>query len=444
MPVVFKIKRIDDRTLFALLKKAQKEGEHALKSVRESGELQGQEHQIQLSFSSNLPWQISEADLSSASAGEFVISNAAITFHAKNKTKPHNQQNVTFRFSRGGEGGLMDSFELNNGGQGSVMNGEGEQNVQKAIHKALSSLLQPVAPEDGGLVPTLSNLAESFNTTYQRISEELSASVLAVSQERSKQITDFKEERRLLQEEISKERSAMQEAAKQEIAAEKQEIEDERKEIEEERNKLEISSHKDARRKQFNDLQENLRKSLSQPVADRGLRLNRLLVFVALMIAGSVAGFLASDSIKVAASVPLDAPTTAYVVPTIRSFLLALTALAAFFGAAAWLRYFYIRDMQAQEEIRRFRNDMARASWVMDAALEIRKEHDEEIPAEWISGVTEGLFTAQRKDSLDEGALALAALMGLSASASIGPNGTSIELGKRGGKTIASAMKDKK
>ncbi|MEP3330726.1 hypothetical protein [Sedimentitalea sp.] len=98
--------------------------------------------------------------------------------------------------------------------------------------------------------------------------------------------------------------------------------------------------------------------------------------------------------------------------------------------------------MQTQEEMRRFRNDMARASWVMEAALEIRKEHNEEISPEWISGVTEGLFAATKKEGLQEGAQALAALMGLSAGANIGPNGMEVQLSRKGRKAIADAAAD--
>jgi hypothetical protein len=116
--------------------------------------------------------------------------------------------------------------------------------------------------------------------------------------------------------------------------------------------------------------------------------------------------------------------------------------LASFLGAAAWLRYFYNRDVQAQEELRRFRNDMARASWVMDAALEIRKEHNETIPPEWIVGVTQGLFAARKKETLEEGAQALSALLGLSASATFGPSGTTVELNRKGGKAIAAALRN--
>jgi hypothetical protein len=85
---------------------------------------------------------------------------------------------------------------------------------------------------------------------------------------------------------------------------------------------------------------------------------------------------------------------------------------------------------------------MARASWVMDAALEIRKEHGETIPPEWLAGVTKDLFSnGKSKNDVEVGAQALAALLGLSASASFGPGGTSVELGKKGAKTISEFAK---
>ncbi|MEP1480280.1 hypothetical protein [Sulfitobacter sp.] len=301
--------------------------------------------------------------------------------------------------------------------------------------------MQPVAPEDGGLIPTLSNLSEAFNTTYQRIAEELSDAVASVSKERTAQITEFEAERKRLQEVVAIEKASVLKDARAEIEMQKEDLAKEKRRISEEWLKLEVSSHKDSRRKQFELLQDNLKQDLLEPLADRGLRKTRWAVFVALVFAGFGAGFFSYISIV---AQPANLETTAgWVFPAIRSLVLTFASLASFLGAAAWLRYFYIRDFQAQEELRRFRNDMARASWVMDAALEIRKEHDEEIPPEWIDGVTEGLFSSQKKDALEDGAQALAALLGMSASASFGPNGTSVELGKKGAKAIATAAKDR-
>ncbi|SFJ15351.1 hypothetical protein [Celeribacter neptunius] len=434
------IKRIDDKSIFKLFKDAVKAGEDALETARDTGKaFTGHSPEIRFSFSSGLPWVISEEDILAAPSTQFVISSATITFLNFFKHGNQDQQEqVTFSFSRGSNNTLNDSFKFDQSRPHRSMQSEGAQFVLKTLHEALSPLLRPVAPEDGGLIPTLSNLAEAFSTTYQEIASELSAAVSAVSKERSDQLTEFQEERKRLREEVANEKAAMYEEIQKELDASHQEIADERKKLEEERSKLEVSSHKDARRKQFLKLQDDLRDALAEPVADKELRRTRWAVFIALVAAAGVAGFFAYQTISAA---PNTSGTTAsWLLPAVKTSFLTFASLAAFLGAAAWLRYFYVRDLNAQEEMRRFRNDMARASWVMDAALEIRKEHDEIIPEEWLAGVTQGLFSARKKETLEEGAQALAALMGLSASTSFGPNGTTVEIGKKGGKAISAAM----
>lgn len=438
------LKRCDDRTIYTQLAAAKAAGEAALAQAQEDGTLSGTNHQINLSLSSGLPWQIDPDDLENAPADQFILMNAGLIFSGHQPQQQRMNETIAFRFQRNGnqnKTSLLDTLTLEMSSQRAVMNGEGEQSVLRAMHLALSSLLQPVAPEDGGLIPTLSNLSSAFNTTYQRICDELSQAVQAVSRERTEQINEFQAERASLTEAISNEREAMRLEMQTEMETARAEIQEERDKLNAEWAKLEISSHKDARRKQFKALQEELEKAVRRPVTDISLQLMRYLIFFALLGAGMTASLFAYGSIVEGSALGANGSTTGILFLAIRSVLLSAAALAGFFGAAAWMRYFYTRDLQAMEELRRFRNDMARASWVMDAAMEIRKEHSEDIPQEWIAGVTEGLFAAQKKETLEEGAQALAALMGLSASASFGPQGTSVSFGKSGAKKLATAAK---
>ncbi|WP_147114212.1 hypothetical protein [Tateyamaria sp. syn59] len=448
-PSEFHIKRVDDATIFRLFKSAQNAGEKTLQRVIDAEiELKGRNHQISTSYSSSLPWTITEDDLSQSPPGEYAIGRASLSFVSKTVDRQQQRQDsVTFELVRGTDGGVTDTFRISSSNQYHSMNGSGEQTVQRSIHKSLSTLLQPVAPEDGGLVPTLTNLSQAFDTSYQRIASELSTAVAAVSKERAEQITEFQNERRKLREEMLEEREELLATARKTLDTERLELETLEKEIAEERLKLEISSHKDARRKQFDGLQKDLLESLNAPAVDKGLRTMRWAVFIALIAAGCAAGFFAFLSFDIAtweAAIPSSAVDrfSTVMMLVLRTVVLTVASLGAFLGAAAWMRYFYNRDLQTQEDMRRFRNDMARASWVMEAALEIRKEHDEEIPPEWISGVTEGLFSANKKESLEEGAQALAALMGLSAGANIGPNGMEVQLSRKGRKAIANAAGD--
>ena len=446
-------KRTDDRTLFRTFKAAQKAGEDALKEAIEAGEMDGSNPEITLSFNSGLPWEIDEIDLKHADPGQYVLNSVRLTFKSvqvnsdQRNRNQHYPEHITFELVRNGSSNLNDLLKIHKSGSGNCMGGVGEQKVQRAIHFVVSQLLRPVAPEDGGLVPSLSNLSEAFSETYQRITLELSEAIKAVSHERTKQLSEFQDERKKLREEIAREREAITEASIEEMERAKAEIENERSKLNEEWSKLEASSHKDARRKQFLALQEDLQTSLDTPVADSGLRRIRWVVFFALILAGAAGTYFSYLSFNVAsweAATPSSAVDrmSAIMMLALRSIVLTVASLSAFIGAAAWMRYFYNRDMLAQEETRRFRNDMARASWVMDAALEIRKEHDETIPPEWIDGVTRGLFSASAGENLNEGAQALAALMGMSASANVGPNGLQVQLSKKGRKAIAEAVEE--
>jgi hypothetical protein len=395
-----------------------------------------------------LPWEISPEEIRTASAPEFSLGQANLRLSLKvpNQQNPINES-VTFKFSRGDSESLTDSFLISYDSQRNALGGAGEQAIQRAIHRILSVMLQPVAPEDGGLLPTLSNLSQAFDSSYRRILKELSDAVESVSRERAAQLSEFQSERKKLREEISAEREEIVKNAQDAIETERNELAQQQRELENERSKLEISSHKDARRKQFYDLQNSLNASLEAPVADRGLRLTRWAIFLALLLSGMAAGAFAFMSFNMASWEAAVPPSTTdrfslSIILILRSSLLSLASLASFVGAAAWLRYFYNRDLQAQEEMRRFRNDMARASWVMEASLEIRKEHNEEIPLEWISGVTEGLFSSKGTDHMDEGARALAAIMGMSAGAKVGANGLELELSRKGRRAIADAAED--
>ncbi len=333
MPRDYIIKRIDDRSLLRLFQEAKYAGEKALATAID--DLVGTNHKIQLSFHTGLPWKTTEEDIQASLPGQFTLSNIYLDFSAT--YQGNKSESVKFIVKRGENGALVDTFELSHSSPLHAMNGEGEQLVQKAIHVALSSLLQPVAPEDGGLIPTLSNLSESFNTTYQKISEELSASVAAVNQERSALLADLQAERGRQQKEIAEERATLLKEARDEIEKKRAELQEEQQRLEEDWAKLEIGSHKDARRKQFSKLQEDLSVALSEPIADAGLRTTRWAVFVALCLAGAAAVLFGYWNISTA---PAETTTVGWLLPVIRTVVLSFASLASFVGAAAWLRYF--------------------------------------------------------------------------------------------------------
>ncbi|MCE8421235.1 hypothetical protein LZ190_21660 [Rhodovulum sulfidophilum] len=399
---------------------------------------------IRMNFRTPLPWKPSEDQIMASPPGCFLLELAQliISFGGE-KNYPGGAPQVTFSVKRSENGVLTDFFEVNHKNVERLPSEEVYEYIVGKVHEKLSTFLRPAAPEDGGLVPTISNLAESFNTSYQKMLFELSESISKVSAERAAQLESLQEERSRIFNEVSIERTRIIESANETISIERSKLEEEKRLLEEEWGKLEASSHKDSRRRQFAKMQDRLESSLKRPDMPWSMSIFRVLVFLAILSAGFVAAFFAYASIAAGALID-GSQTASWVFYAVKSSILTFISLSSFFGAAAWLRHFYSQDFRAHEEARKFGNDMARASWVMDAALEIRKEHNEDIPPEWLEGVTRGLFSEDGKTagSVQEGAQALAALLGLSASATFGPSGLAVDLNKRGRKAISAALQE--
>lgn len=439
----FAIRRMNDAALFKLMSKAEAAGKRALEKAEKGGTLSSTSCSITVNWSSSLPWQITKEDLDGASPDQYSVQSVSLSFNAQGQVTNGQipSASASFVLIRGNGDVLTDKVRIQSDDRYSILNGEGEREVLRAIHKAFSAILQPVAPEDGGLIPTLSNLTAAFGATYQQITHELSRAVTAIGEEHSRQSADLSEERKRLRADMEREKDALLAEAKTRLEVDEARIATEKQEIADARAQLEVSSHKDARRKQFGEMKDQLESLMNTPVTGRDLRMARWAVFFAFCIAGGLAGTYTIVFISAAAKAG-QLTGGALILDIIRLALFAATSVGAFVAAAYWLRYFYVRDLQTQENLVRFRNDMARASWIMDAALEIRKEHGEEIPPEWIAGVTRDLFAASHtKDTVEEGVQAMAALLGLSASASFGPGGVTVDLGKKGGKAIAGSFR---
>jgi hypothetical protein len=121
--------------------------------------------------------------------------------------------------------------------------------------------------------------------------------------------------------------------------------------------------------------------------------------------------------------------------------LTGLVAVGAFTYAAAWLRRYYDDALSHARKTQQLAADVSRASWVIEAIHEVfQQEGEKALPAVWVEAVTRNLFASDGDTAkLDDGSLALKALMGLSANVSVGPDGLKADLNKRGLKEIGKA-----
>lgn len=127
----------------------------------------------------------------------------------------------------------------------------------------------------------------------------------------------------------------------------------------------------------------------------------------------------------------------------VKSVLSSLLTVGGLLYAADWLRKLYLSEVKAAQEADQFNYDILRSNWIIESVLEMENEHGGKVPETWLNSVTTGLF-ANREGSPseeDQASTALRALLGLSASAKIGPDGTTMEFGPKGVKKMAAPPK---
>ncbi len=163
-------------------------------------------------------------------------------------------------------------------------------------------------------------------------------------------------------------------------------------------------------------------------------------VFAASLAVSGVAGWLSFQSFAA-----LSADSTHTAIDWIllsRGIIGSVVAVGAAVYAAGWLKSFFEADAKAARDLQRFNYDLSRASWIIETVLEVQYEKKGEVPREWIEGVTHGLFDrAQPGGAPDEGAQALGALLGFAGSASFGPEGARIDVGRSGARRLSKAIK---
>ncbi|MCL4069323.1 hypothetical protein M3484_22450 [Pseudomonas sp. GX19020] len=210
--------------------------------------------------------------------------------------------------------------------------------------------------------------------------------------------------------------------------------------IEAERAKLSLQSHMAERRRLLETLSQTAREQAAASQLPRGANAMRWGVFFASLAVSGVAGALSFQSF---AALSADSTHTAidWILLT-RGIIGSVVAVGAAVYAAGWLKSFYEADAKAARDLQQFNYDLSRASWIIETVLEVQHEKKGEVPREWIEGVTHGLFDrAQPGASPDEGAQALGALLGFAGSASFGPEGARIDVGRNGARRLAKAIK---
>lgn len=426
------IRRQDDRSLYDLFEKSGKSAETASSVSGLSGQdvdvvitYYGVEIIGELDFSERIP-----------ESGKYSIIRAELYIGTSYKgSNQYTKTNQAFTLRRGESGQLdqidLPSRKLSDAEAAVWKEGRGKAALL-AAYEVLSDAIAPSDADPETPIGQLTNFASSIDSSFRGFTQNVETTLQSLADQRSEDVKKIESERQRLREEIEQERTRVLKQAESDIAARIAKLDNREKELDNREADLEIKSHKDARRKLFSEIQSELLNNSKAPARSKSVLMARWAIFIALIIASGLSGGLALQALSPDA-LPESSTQFQIWVVILKPVGLSIVSLGSIAAAVQWLRHFYTRDLRAAEDMQRFGHDMARAAWIMEAFLEMKKEHDiEDIPESWMNNATEGLF--QRDGSsghLDESTQALAALLGLSASAKVGPDGFEATFGRR-------------
>ncbi|MEO9652433.1 MAG: hypothetical protein ABJ360_25675 [Roseobacter sp.] len=433
MANTFNIRRLDDKALYDLLTKAGK----AATEASEDEALSGNAVTTEVTASgNNLVGQASFEEYG-AEAGKYTLINASLRLSSGSNSK-------AFSIRRSSEGGfdvLTPPVQQNSGGANDAIWRDGKPRAALvAADRVISQTLAPIESDPDTPIGQMTNFAQNMDASLRGFTQELGSALQTLADQRALEQEHNDAERKRLREEMSKERDQVLEKARAEIAEQSAGLDKRKENLDAREQDLEIKSYKDARRKLFNQLLEDLQDGNRIPSASFGIKLSRIGMFLTLVVVGGVAASFALSSMT-PDDLPESATTFQIWTVILKPVLFTVLSLGAFATAVQWLRHFQTRDLAAAEDVQRFGHDMTRASWVMEAYLEMTKEHSiAEPPESWMHNTTEGLFRGSRTNhATDDASQALAALLGMSASLRVGPEGMETTIGRKGLKKMAGA-----
>lgn len=435
----FKIRRLDDPAVHDIVMRAA----DAARAAASADGLSGEEVKVIPEFFGISILGVLNLDETPPKAGQYIIKTARLSLQTTisvDRNRPNETTTIRFVLSRGAEDEL-DQLQVSREGSYGVdrwQEGRGRTAVISAFD-VLNRVIAPSASDPSTAVGQLSNFAENIDHSFRGFTQGVESALATLAEQRAEEQRLLEVERERMRTEITDERDRILERAKEEIDGEHQRLKELEASLADREAKLDIKSHKDARRKLFAELQKDLQLAARKPTQGLMVAFARLAVFLVLVGAGVFAGYLALNTMT-PETLGESATNMQIWAVILKPLGLTIAAFGAFAAAVQWLRHFYTRDLQVAEEFRRFQHDMARASWIIEATLEMEKEHQTSVPEKWLEHVTEGLFQSGRHaSSLDEGQQALAALLGLSTSVKAGPNGLQVDVGRKGARRISAA-----
>lgn len=227
--------------------------------------------------------------------------------------------------------------------------------------------------------------------------------------------------------------------------AEEEELQTKRNELERKEQEIDNRQHMHARRELREQITENFKGRIREPIVSKGPSIMRLMVFFLTLVTGIVIGFYGISSFGelVAIEDMNGVPDWLLIVWVLRSVVMIVLAAGFVAYSINWLRSIYLDDVRARQRYERYGNDMDRASFVIETIMEVGEKNEVEVPDAWIEGVCRNLFADKdRRDGGDAVANPLAMLLQSISGAKLGPNGAEVTMSRRDARRLSKDIRE--
>lgn len=155
------------------------------------------------------------------------------------------------------------------------------------------------------------------------------------------------------------------------------------------------------------------------------------LVFIAMMV---ISGAISVISAYGLSSLGQSGATMISVYAIVKSAFSSLAFLTTSALYITWMNRWFDRHSETQFNAKQYQIDINRATWVVEAALEWRKNTADPMPQVLVEGITRNLFNGPKVMDSDKAPLDMLAstILGSAAQVKLNVNGTQVEIDKKG------------
>ncbi|MGJ4969687.1 hypothetical protein ACQR1N_18280 [Bradyrhizobium sp. HKCCYLRH1073] len=388
---VLSIPRIDDRTALAIF------GELQAVQPPNSMSLQG----IGLDHVNLLAPDAVANDLLSAltTGSSFLITQLVLSY-----------QNLTIQFVRYNDANrnpFLDELRIN-----FQQNQPGGLNQSQRL--ALLSLLGSkfsfsAQPSSGAAGRAIDDLQAIYQSTVLSLQASFGQQIEKITSWTVEQTTAL--ERRKL--ELAEDAAAERERLSQEYEAKVEKLRHSAEELEGKRKELDDRAYMHARRGIRADLRNTIKERQQKFTLTPETRRLRTPVHVALVILLGALAAVNYATLHAILTLDLDKATTPVLIWTFgKQTIVALAFVGILLFYVRWMNRWFEQHAAAEFLLKQFELDIDRASWVVETAMEWRRDQQAEIPASLLDGITRNLFsdkndTTQAHSAADDLASAL-------------------------------------